>query len=138
MGMATIRLQVDGAEALIDAETIEMPVQRLDGRPRYLVGLVLALATGAVAIGALGPRVESAGNSSAQSACEPPAAVMAEPHAVLAADLTTAPTVDPGAGPATAWWERPGPRVWVDPQSGRLRQEQPAVRRMTDDRGRHR
>ena len=138
MGMATIRLQVDGAEALIDAETIEMPVQRLDGRPRYLVGLVLALATGAVAIGALGPRVDSAGDSATQSACEPPAVLAADEPAAVAAEATAVPSVDPGAGPATAWWERPGLRVWVDPQSGRLRQEQPAVRRMTDDRGRHR
>lgn len=136
--MATIRLQVDGAEALIDAETIEMPMQRIDGRPRYLVGLVLALATGAVAIGALGPRMESAGDSAAQSACEPPAAVAADPAATVAIDPAAGPTVDPGAVAAAAWWERPGPRVWVDPQSGRLRQEQPAIRRMTDDRGRHR
>lgn len=131
MGMTTIRLQVDGGDVLIDAETIEMPVQRLDGRPRYLVGLVLAIATAAVAIGALGPRVESARDSAAAFACEPPA--------VVAADLPAVPSMDPGARPSAApWWQRPSPRVWVDPLSGRLRQEQPAVRHMTDDRGRHR
>ena len=129
--MATIRLQVDGGDALIDAETIEMPVQRLDGRPRYLVGLVLALATAAVAIGALGPRGEVATDSATGSACEPPAVGAAKPSAM--------PSVNAGARPSAApWWQRPGPRVWVDPLSGRLRQEQPAVRRMTDDRGRQR
>jgi len=131
MGMTTIRLQVDGADAVLAAETIEMPVQRLDARPRYLVGLVLALATAAVAIGALGPRVESARDRANESACQPPTVVAADPAAVPSGDRAGRPSAAP-------WWHQPGPRVWVDPQSGRLRQGQPAVRRMTDDRGRHR
>lgn len=100
-------VEVDGHDAPVRAETIEMSSRRLaDDRRPYRLALVLAVITAAVALGALGPRAVAVHQPEMAVACE---------SAHVAPDPTATPA-------AMAWWQHPSQRVWVDPRTGATRQ----------------
>lgn len=106
-------IDVDGYDRPIRAETVEMSSRQLtDGRRSYRAALLIAVITAVVALGGLGPQVVAPPETVVAAACEPSRGA---PDTIMAAE-------------AAPWWQRASPRVWVDPQTGNLRQARQAGR----------